>query len=86
MFLWSNRISVYASNIFAEELAGIQHVHAYTNSIVIVLNKVAFSDVTNSIYGHYALFYVLSVKTFRGYLRNNINNLYVYRCFIWMRF
>lgn len=41
---------------------GLYHIHAYTNSIVSVMNLKPYSDTNCSIYGHYGLIYFPFVK------------------------
>lgn len=52
----------YAPNIYKNEMWGIYHIHAYTNSIVNVANFFPYSDAATSIYGHYGLIYLPFVK------------------------
>lgn len=55
---------LYTPNPFKDNLGGIYHIDAYTNSI---MNAVAFSPYemySSSIYGHHGLFYMLPVKVF----------------------
>ena len=52
----------YAPNAYQNQAWWFYHVHAYTTSIVNVMNKIPFSDTTNSIYGHYGLIYYPFVK------------------------
>ncbi len=52
----------YAPNAFKNQAWWFYHVHAYTTSIVNVMNGVPFNDTTNGIYGHYGIILYPLVK------------------------
>ncbi len=52
----------YAPNPFKNDIWGIYHTHAYTNSIVHVANLEPYDDIMKSIYGHYAMIYFPFVR------------------------
>lgn len=52
----------YAPNPYKNEIWGVYHTHAYTNSIVHVANLEPYDDVMKSIYGHYAMIYFPFVR------------------------
>ena len=52
---------LYGDNVFE---ADMHHLHAYFNSIINTLSAEPFDECMSSIYGHYALFYVIPVKIF----------------------
>lgn len=55
-------ILTYAPNFFVNSSWSIDHLHAYTNSIVNVAHFAPYNDVSSSIYGHYGLIYLPFVK------------------------
>ncbi|MCR5503289.1 MAG: hypothetical protein K6F53_09785 [Lachnospiraceae bacterium] len=48
----------YAPNIFQDVQGGTYHSHAYTNSIIQVCWMIPYSKNMQTLYGHYALFYM----------------------------
>lgn len=52
----------FAPNIYQNDMWGLWHIHAYTNSIVNTMFLQPYSDVNCSIYGHYGLIYYPFVK------------------------
>lgn len=57
-------VFTYAPNPFKNEIWGVYHTHAYTNSIVHVMNLEPYDDIMKSIYGHYAMVYFPFVRLF----------------------
>lgn len=55
-------VFTYAPNPFKNEIWGVYHTHAYTNSIVHVMNLEPYDDIMKSIYGHYAMVYYPFVR------------------------
>lgn len=52
----------YAPNVFKDIQGGIYHSHAYTNSIIQVCWMTPYYENMQSLYGHYAIFYMPIVK------------------------
>ena len=57
---------VYCPNILKDTGAGTLHIHAVTNTIVNVMHGAPYSDISCSIYGHYALFLAPLARLFGG--------------------
>ena len=53
---------LYTPNPFADDLGGIGHIDAYTNSIINAMSYTPFEMYSNSIYGHHGLVYMIPVK------------------------
>ena len=54
----------YTPNPFKNDIWGVYHTHAYTNSIVHVANLEPYNDIMKSIYDHYAMVYFPFVRLF----------------------
>lgn len=52
----------YAPNIFQDIQGGTYHSHAYTNSIINVCWLIPYTEDMQSLYGHYAIFYMPILK------------------------
>ena len=53
---------IYSPNVYNDGFGSMYHMHAYTNSIINVLQGIPYSDYNISIYGHYALLFFVPVK------------------------
>lgn len=59
----------YAPNIFRDIQGGTYHSHAYTNSILNVCWMIPYYENMQSLYGHYAIFYMPVLKVLHRFLQ-----------------
>lgn len=57
-------LALFAPNIINDLGGNLYHIHAYFNPIYNIIEGIPFSDIINSIYGHYPIFYYLPMKFF----------------------
>lgn len=68
LFTIGTSVQFYAPNIFQDVQGGTYHSHAYTNSIINACWLIPYSHHMESLYGHYAILYMLVLKAMHRFL------------------